>query len=199
MCVITKIVPDRAGWAHAISGFAKGMVHSYRTGDEIFTVANSLRGGLFVQVKLGIGAEFIPDKPVDNSARVRTRRGLVLCAVYDNASLGRGDKVSGEVLNIIPGNTLQTIKISTGQKCTRLYLLPALLEQAPVRCTSFEGGDIECKHGRGLVCLKCGAKRVKKQAGRSRYTIATVGFTMTVENVLYAITPVATEVHRVLQ
>lgn len=45
-------------------------MHTYRTGDEMFTVADSLSRGLFVEVKLGIGAKFIPDKPVDEFGRV---------------------------------------------------------------------------------------------------------------------------------
>lgn len=70
LCVITKGTLINQIGARNVNGFARGVVHSYRTGNEMFTVADSLRGGLFVEVKLGVGAKFIPDKPVDEFGRV---------------------------------------------------------------------------------------------------------------------------------
>lgn len=70
LCVITKGTLIEQVSARNLNGFAKGIVYSYRTGDDMFTVADSLRGGEFVEVKLGVDAKFIPDKPVDEFGRV---------------------------------------------------------------------------------------------------------------------------------
>lgn len=86
--------------------FSQGCCIWYRTGNKMFTVANSLSRSLFVEVtNLALAQSSCQDQPVDELAR-RSRRGMVLCAVHDSTCLGRGNNVSGEIVNIIPGNTL---------------------------------------------------------------------------------------------
>lgn len=70
LCVIMKGVLIEQTSARNTNGFAKGIVRTYRTGNEMFTVADSLSRGLFKEVKLGVGAVFIADKPVDEFGRV---------------------------------------------------------------------------------------------------------------------------------
>ena len=73
LCVVTKGTLIEQVGARNLNGFAKGIVYSYRKNDEMQTVADSLdpsQPGATVEVKLGIGAKFIPDKPVDEFERV---------------------------------------------------------------------------------------------------------------------------------
>lgn len=73
LCVVTKGTLINQVGARNVNGFAKGIVHSYRKGSEMQTVADSLepnQPGATVEIKLGIGAKFIHDKPVDVFGRV---------------------------------------------------------------------------------------------------------------------------------
>jgi hypothetical protein len=70
LCVVMKGVLIEQTSARNINGFAKGIVHTYRTGNEMFTVADSLSRSLFVEVRLGAGAVFVADKPIDEFGRV---------------------------------------------------------------------------------------------------------------------------------
>lgn len=51
------------------SGYALGRIDTYRKGNEMQTVADSLSRGLTVEVKLGKDAKFVADKPVDEFGR----------------------------------------------------------------------------------------------------------------------------------
>lgn len=73
LCVIMKGVLIEQISARNTNGFAKGIVRTYRKGNEMFTVADSMdktQAGAFKEVNLGVGAVFVADKPVDESGRV---------------------------------------------------------------------------------------------------------------------------------
>lgn len=73
--------------------------------------------------------------------------------------------MSGEVINIIPGNTLEAIKSIPDQSVHVCIYSPPYWNKRQYVTPIYEGGDAECQHSRGLVCSKCGAKRVDNELG----------------------------------
>lgn len=73
--------------------------------------------------------------------------------------------MSGEIVNIIPGNTLEAIKSIPDKSIHVCIYSPPYWNKRQYITPVYEGGDAECKHGRGLVCQKCGAKRVDNELG----------------------------------
>ncbi len=73
--------------------------------------------------------------------------------------------MSGETINIIPGNTLEAIKSIPDKSVHVCIYSPPYWNKRQYVTPVYEGGDAECKHGRGIVCSKCGAKRVDNELG----------------------------------
>lgn len=73
--------------------------------------------------------------------------------------------MSGEIVNIIPGDTLTVIKgLADKSVHVCIYSPPYWAKRQYIK-PIYEGGDAECEHGRGRVCVKCGAKRVDNELG----------------------------------